>query len=95
MCDGDKALVLVDETLISVAERNMKGIVPLFYNMLKAPSAYIDNEKMFQGMCAAWTGGNIGVISNNITKIWNSGEMTEEKYKAIKWLCAENNFIID
>ena len=34
--DGDKALVVQDDTLISVAKRNMKGIVPLFYDMKKA-----------------------------------------------------------
>ena len=39
--------------------------------------------------------GRIGGISNNITKIWNSGEITEEKKKAIRWLCMETNFSID
>lgn len=73
----------------------MKGIVPLFYNMYKAEADIISNEKMYDGMVAAWTGGNIGVISNNITKIWNSGEVTEDKIKTIKWLCAINNYVID
>lgn len=93
--DGDKSLVIHDDLLISIAERNMEGIVPLFYNMYKAEAGIIDNEKMYNGMVAAWTGGNIGAISNKITKIWNSGDVTEDKIKTVKWLCAINNYVID
>mgnify|MGYP002619446656 CR=1 FL=1 len=90
--DGDKALVVSDPTLIEVAERNMKDIVPLQYEMAKAGAEHISNEAIYHGLIAAYTGGNIGVISNNITKIWNSDDIDLD---VIKWLCMENNFVID
>lgn len=90
--DGDKALVCSDETLVTVAERNMKGIVPLFYNMAKAGSETIDNEKIYEGLITAYTGGNIGTISNDISKVWNSEKID---LNVIKWLCMDNNFVID
>jgi len=91
-CDGDKSLVCADETLIKIAERNMDGIVPLYYEMAKAGAVMISNDEIFRGLRAAWTGGNIGVISNDITKIWNSSDVDID---AIKILCMENNFCID
>ena len=95
--DGDKSLVCVDEVILKVAERNMKDIVPLFYNMAKAGSVLINNKNIYEGLKSAYTGGNIGMISNDITKIWNSEDILESKdaLKAIKLLCMENNFVID
>ena len=93
--DGDTSLVVADKTLISVAERNMEGIVPLFYNMAKAPKCEINKEVLFNGLIAAFTGGNIGIYSNSISKIWNSGKITDEAVMAVKWLCMDNNFVID
>ena len=90
--DGDKSLVCSEKTTISVAERNMEGIVPLYYNMAKAEAVIITNRSIYEGLKAAYTGGNIGLFSNNITKIWNSGNINLE---AIKLLCMENNFTID
>jgi hypothetical protein len=90
--DGDKSLVCADETLINVAERNMKDIVPLYYNMAIAGKDLISNQSIYNGLKAAYKGGNIGVISNNITKIWNSDDIN---LNVIKWLCMENNFVID
>jgi len=90
--DGDKSLVCVEKTLISVAERNMKDIVPLYYNMAKAEAMEINNATIFSGLKLAYTGGNIGQVSNNISKIWNSGNVNLD---AIKLLCMENNFTID
>ncbi|MNH66550.1 hypothetical protein D3C73_185830 [compost metagenome] len=90
--DGDKALVCNDKTLVEVAERNMKGIYPLFYNMAKAAAEQITNESIYNGLVAAYTGGNIGMISNDITKIWNSDNVNLD---IIKILCMENNFVID
>ena len=90
--DGDKSLVCADHTLIEVAERNMKGIVPLFYNMAKAGSIGISNDVIFNGLKLAYTGGNIGMVSNDITKIWNSDNVSLE---AVKLLTMENNFVID
>ncbi len=90
--DGDKSLVCADPNIIKVAERNMKDIVPLYYNMATAGKDIINNQAIYQGLKAAYTGGNIGIISNNITKIWNSGNVNLD---VIKWLCMENNFVID
>lgn len=91
-CDGDKSLVCADPLLVKIAERNMEGIVPLYYEMAKAGAVTIGSGEIFKGLRAAWTGGNIGVISNDITKIWNSEDVDIE---AIKILCMENNFCID
>lgn len=95
--DGDKLLVTNHPTLISAAERNNteKDIVPLFYNMSKAKAEILTSESLYHGLIMAYTGGNIGEISNTITKIWNSGDITEEKLKVIKWLVMINNFVID
>lgn len=104
MVDGDKALVVTDKTLISVAERNIKkfDIVPLYYNMKKASSVQLTNESIYNGLNAAFTGSNIGQYSNDISKIWNneifvSGSYEEkmEAINVIKLLCCENNFSID
>lgn len=100
--DGDKALVVADKKLIEVAERNMQGIVPLYYNMKKAEPIQLSNVSIYDGLNAAFVGGNIGIYSNNISKIWNSDVFVsgtdEEKQQAIdiiKLLCMENNFVID
>lgn len=90
--DGDKSLVCADETLISVAERHMKDIVPLFYNMAKANAELINNDNIYKGLVLAYSGGNIGQISNEITKIWNNDYVNLD---AIKILCMESNFTID
>ena len=92
--DGDKSLVCREKTLIEVAKRNLKkyDIVPLFYNMRKASSMKIDNETIYNGLKSAYIGGNIGIISNNISKIWNDNNIDLD---AIKFLCMENNFVID
>lgn len=92
--DGDKSLVVSDETIIKAAERNIKNmdIVPLYYNMQKAGVTLINYHSMYEGMIAAYTGGNIGEISNSITKIWNSPAPDVE---AIKILCLKNNETID
>ena len=102
--DGDKSLVVADKTLIAVAERNLKkfDIVPLYYNMRKAEPAPLSNAAIYNGLHAAFVGGNIGIYSNNISKIWNSevfiSGTDEEKKQAIdviRLLCMENNFVID
>lgn len=94
-CDGDKLLVCADRTLVEVAERNMQGIVPLYYEMAKAGSTEINPKVLYEGMITAYVGGNIGAISNLISKIWNSDLSENEKLDLVKWLCMENNFVID
>lgn len=100
--DGDKLLVVSDGNIIKIAERNMCNIVPLYYNMKKAESVKLTNESMYNGLNLAFVGGNIGAISNDITKIWNSDiwnnndeEKKKEALNVIKLLCMENNYTID
>ena len=100
--DGDKSLVVADENIVNIAERNMQGIVPLYYNMKKASPIQLNNQTIYDGLNAAFVGGNIGIYSNNISKIWNNDVFIsgteEEKQEAIdlvKILCMENNFVID
>lgn len=90
--DGDKSLVVAEPLLVEIAERNCAGIVPLFYSMAKAGAVHIDSRQIYDGMIAAYAGGKIGQVSNNITKIWNSENVNLD---AIKLLCMENNFTID
>lgn len=95
MCDGDKLLIVADKTLVRVAKRNMENIVPLYYNMKKAESQGLNYDTLFDGLVHAYTGGNIGLYSNNISKIHNCGELGQEQLDVIKLLCMENNFVID
>ena len=90
--DGDKSLVCAEPVILRAAKRNCQDIVPLYYEMAKAPAHVVDVAGMYKGMEAAYTGGAIGPISNSISKIWNSGVPDLD---AIKLLCAQNNFIID
>lgn len=97
-CDGDRLLLNRNKTIIDAAERTLKkfDIVPLYYNMKKAPSHRIGKEQMYNGMISAYKGGNIGIYSNAISKICNSDSpITELEVKIIKWLCMENNIVID
>jgi len=93
--DGDKLLVVADKLFCKIAKRNMHNIVPLYYDMKKAPSQHIDSEALFDGLDKAYKGGNIGVYSNNISKIYNSGKIEQKELNVIKLLCMENNFVID
>ena len=100
--DGDKSLVVADLDFIKIAKKNMEGIVPLYYNMQKAKPRLLTNENIYDGLNAAFTGGNIGIYSNNISKIWNSDvfingtdEEKEHATNCVKRLCCQNNFVID
>jgi len=96
--DGDKVLAVVDENIISIAERNNKNddIVPLYYEMRKANPTILNSNTVYDGLNSAYVGGNIGEISNSITKIWNKKDgVSKDDIKIIKLLCMENNFTID
>ena len=102
--DGDKSLVVSDKVIIDVAERNISkfNIVPLFYEMKKAKPSLINNENIYKGLIRAFTGGNIGIFSNNISKIWNDdifiyGDKKEKQSALdnIKRLVCQNNMVID
>lgn len=98
--DGDKTLIVQDKTLINVAKRNQMGAVPLYYNMRKAGKELVTSESRYKGLSVAFTGGNIGVVSNNISKIKNSSEIRnpetkQEAMDCLKYLCMVNNEVID
>ena len=93
--DGDKLLVIKDRLLTKVAKRNMQDIVPLAYNLQKAKGGLLSWESMYEGMIHAYTGGNIGPISNNITKVWNSDNIGQEQLNVVSWLTFYNNAVID
>lgn len=100
--DGDKSLVVADQDFVRIAQRNMEGIVPLYYNMRKAAPVKLTSQNIYAGLNAAFTGGNIGVYSNDISKIWNdevfiSGSDAEKQdaIDCVKRLCCQNNFVID
>ena len=73
----------------------MKDIVPLYYKMGKAEPSNLNSDAMFEGLRNAYIGGNIGVISNDISKIWNSGDISEQALNSIKILTSYNNWVID
>ncbi|WP_257984986.1 hypothetical protein [Bacillus sp. T33-2] len=89
--DGDKALCVQDELFVSVAERNMEGILPLYYEMSSASAGQITNSVFYENLLLAFK-ANIGEVSNNITKVFNSNNID---LRVVKWLTAENNYIID
>lgn len=102
--DGDCGLIVANQTIIEVAKRNVLkyDIVPLYYNMAKAPAVQISKDKIYNNLTVAFTGGNIGQFSNNISKIWNSeifisGSHDDKQHaiNCIKRLCCMNNFVID
>jgi hypothetical protein len=89
--DGDKALVIQDDLFVEIAERNMKDIVPLYYEMGFAKAENITESKIYDSLLLAFK-ANIGEVSNNITKVFNSDNID---LRVVKWLTAENNYIID
>lgn len=92
--DGDKSLVIANPLFVSIADRNMEGILPLYYEMSKAGKMPLNSEAIYNGMIAAYSGGQIGEVSNLITKIWNSNK-TDIDLELIKVECLYNNYLID
>lgn len=92
--DGDQLNVVVDETIIQVAERNLKefDVVPLFYDANKAAPELISKEAQFHGLKRAHEYSNIGEISNMLTRLWNRNNPDRI---AAALLCYKNNLIID
>lgn len=90
--DGDKYLVIADETYYNIAKRNMKGIVPLYYEMHKAKPQQINNDTLYTALTEGYKYGNVGQYSNKITVMFNEDKVD---LNAIKILTALNNFYID
>lgn len=89
--DGDKALVVQEKIIIDTAKRDMEGIVPLVYDMKKADNVILTPEETYKSLTSAYK-ANIGIISNDITKIWNGDN---PDIRAVKWMTALSNFTID
>lgn len=90
--DGDKYLVIADETYYDIAKRNMKGIVPLYYEMGKAKPQEIDSDNIYSSLTNGYKFGNVGIYSNKITVMFNEENID---LNAIKLLTCLNNFFID
>lgn len=90
--DGDKYLVIADETYYQIAKRNMRGIVPLYYEMAKAKPQLINNQNIYTALTEGYKYGNVGQYSNKITIMFNQPNVD---YNAIKILTCLNNFYID
>lgn len=93
--DGDKLLVISQPLIINMAERVMHDVNPLYYEMKKANAQEINYQNIYDGLVLAFTGGKIGGISNDITKIWANGKIDDDAKNAVRWLCMEVNFTID
>ena len=99
-CDGDKLLIVNQNTLINVARRNMKGINPLFYEMGVAGCQIINRENIYKSLTYAYKVGNIGKYSNKMTQVWNRYLEANDVQKKVlldkaRILTALNNFSID
>jgi hypothetical protein len=90
--DGDSVQVVGDSVFVDVAERNMRGILPLHYEMKKAQVQQINTNTLYDGLKMAYSNNAIGLYSNNITKVWNSDDVNLD---VIKLLCLEVNYSID
>ena len=90
--DGDKGLVISDPTLIEIARRNMKGIVPLYYEMGKASAKIINNKNIYESLTRAFSFNNIGKYSNKLSVMWN---LKNPNLETIAQITALNNFTID
>lgn len=90
--DGDTALCISDYKWIELGEKNMKDIVPLFYEMGKAQPRIINNQAIFEGMVTAYKYSNIGQYSNLLTAGWNTENVNLD---ILKIICALNNYSID
>lgn len=90
--DGDKALVIADDKLCEIAKRNMKDIVPLYYEMGKAKAQIINEEHIYESLTKAFSFNNIGKFSNKLTVMWNLDKID---LTTIAQITALNNFTID
>lgn len=92
--DGDTALICRDKTLVTIAERNMRDTVPLYYEMPKGKKEHLNGEAFYNGMIAAYR-YSIGHSANKITKLWNKPDISETDLNNIKLFTAASNFYTD
>ena len=96
--DGDEALVVKDSDeqkwLLDLAERQMKDLRPLYYEMGGGDNSLINNANTYKSLKFVYEKSNIGKVSNTLTNIWSKDDC-EDNMEYIKMLCAYNNWIID
>ena len=70
-----------------------------YYRMFKAPAQELNKGNIYNTLLLGYSNNNpghsIGDISNAITKVWNSEELTNDKLQLIKLIAMFNNFSID
>ncbi|WJM63470.1 hypothetical protein QTN46_07635 [Bacillus amyloliquefaciens] len=97
--DGDDALIVSNRRFIDIAKRHMKGIVPLEYELSVAKSQELNKQNIYDGLVAAYS-KQIGIVSNEISKVWNyvaqenatdkeRAALDAEKLDVVKFLCME------
>lgn len=91
--DGDQLNVTDDPNIINAAKRTIEkyNIVPLFYDAIKAKAEIITRDTLFNGLRRAYEMGNIGTVSNGLTKIWNKDN---PDIIAAACMVKYNNFVI-
>lgn len=100
MCDwdGDESLIVEDceeqKWLLDLAERQMKDLRPLYYEMGGGGNTEINSKNTYESLKFVYEKSNIGKVSNTLTNIWSKDDY-EENMDNIKKLCAYNNWIID
>lgn len=93
--DGDFSLVVAEPVLISVIKRNMKGVLPLYYEMGKAKAKIINPKNIYDGLVTGFKYSNIGKYSNKLTGLWNKDIVTKDDINTAKVVTALNNYCID
>ncbi|WHX32888.1 hypothetical protein QNK09_12055 [Brevibacillus agri] len=89
--DGDILLCVSEQRFVEIAKRNMQGIRPLYYELQKAEDKPVNEDSRVTGLKNAFK-VNIGLVSNDIAKIWASDNPDLD---AIRLLVFENNAYID
>lgn len=99
--DGDTALLVPaikdfksSNTFVNVAKRHMQGVYVLDYEMATSDKVIVDKKAIVTALKKSFT-ANIGTISNQITKIFNKDEITDNDLKLVKLLKMKNNLVID
>ncbi|MEC1757394.1 hypothetical protein [Schinkia azotoformans] len=97
--DGDECFIVSQKDFVEIAERNMKNIRPLDYELASGKAEEITKANIYKNLIEAYK-KNIGEYSNLISSIWNSNEIKDDKFKdeaikVIRWLTYENNAAID
>lgn len=93
--DGDHALVCAEPKLIKIARKNVKGVLPLYYEMGKADPKIINAKNIYDGLVTGFKYSNIGQFSDKLTALWNKDNITKEDLNTAKVITALNNYCID